>query len=256
MGHERIGFLPKTQSWNKIVGLLSQFDNNPEIVSSIANQTLENVRNIYKTMPYDTSVIRAIQFLTILSISAKNDNQELFMKDNGIDIDNNISLFTLAHCVKNFINIETDSMEINKIVCDALLETIAKYEHRNKNDQNELFENVKENIWSKIGSGSKFCELARDFFASFTDRHLRYYIDRVAAHNINSLNKFDVFQKTLNAQIEQHSFETSKIMQSFAAGWFNKYSNGGIPTENEIKSFLKLSFEKMREEFRREAVKQ
>jgi hypothetical protein len=42
-------------------------------------------------------------------------------------------------------------------------------------------------------------------------------------------------------------------MQSFAAGWFNKYSLDGIPSNDEIKGFLKLSFEKMREEFGREA---
>jgi hypothetical protein len=42
-------------------------------------------------------------------------------------------------------------------------------------------------------------------------------------------------------------------MQSFAAGWFNKYAKAGMPNNDEIKGFLKLSFEKMREEFRREA---
>jgi hypothetical protein len=44
-------------------------------------------------------------------------------------------------------------------------------------------------------------------------------------------------------------------MQSFAAGWFNKYAVSDMPTKEEINGFLKLSFEKMREEFRREAKK-
>jgi methionyl-tRNA synthetase len=255
MGHERIGFLPKRQSWNKIVSLLGQFDNDPELVSCIADQTLENIRNVYKTIAYDESVIKAIRYLTILSFSAKEDNQQLFMNNNGIDIDKDISLFNLARSIKNYIRTETDSLEINKLACDALLETIAKYEHINKNTQKELFSEQNANIWHTIGNGSSFCELARYFFASFTDRHLRYFIDREAAQSIDSVKNFNKFQKTLNDQIIQHSYETAKIMQSFAAGWFNKHIKDNIPTNEEIISFLKLSFEKMREEFRREALR-
>lgn len=36
-------------------------------------------------------------------------------------------------------------------------------------------------IWKDAGSGSVFCELARSFFAAFTDRQIKYYIERSAA---------------------------------------------------------------------------
>lgn len=55
------------------------------------------------------------------------------------------------------------------------------------------------------------------------------------------------------AEIADHSFETSKLVQSFAAGWFNNHAKDSIPSENEIIGFLRLSFNKLREEFRREA---
>ena len=255
MGHERIGFLPKTESWNKIISLLTQFNNDPKMISYIANQTLENIRAIYKNIAYSESVIKATKFLTVLALSANENNQQQFLNNNGIEINKDISEFTIACSIKNYIKTEDESLELNKLVCDSLLETIAKYEHKNRNDQKMLFNEQNVNIWRTIGNGSSFCELARFFIASFTDRHLRYYIDREAAHSINSFNKFDEFRRALNDQVAQHSFETSKIMQSFAAGWFNKNAKDGIPNDNEIISFLKLSFEKMREEFRREATK-
>lgn len=254
MGHERIGFLPKTQSWKSIVDQLAQFDNDPNSVSYIANQTLENIRALYKKMPYDESVVKAIQFLAILSTSAKKENQQVFLNENGLNL-LDISLFTLARSAKEFIKTENGSLEINKIACDSVLEAMAKFEHKNKNLQNDLFNETKESIWNKIGSGSDFCELAREFFASFTDRHLQYYIDRETAHSINDFQKIENFREILNNQITQHSFETSKIMQSFAAGWFNKYGVENIPSKGEISNFLKLAFEKMREEFRREVAK-
>lgn len=254
MGHERIGFLPKTQTWNKIVTQLTQFDNNHDIVSQIAEQTLENIRTLYKKMYDDDSVYKAIKFLTVLSISANHNDQISFLRTNEINI-NEISLYSLAYCIKEYVKTEKGSLETNKIANDAILEAIAKYEHNNRNFQNELFNSNTESLWSKIGNGSNFCELARLFFASFTDRHLRYYLEREAAHSIDNFQKFDNFKKTLHEQITQHSFETAKIMQSFAAGWFNRYAVSGVPTKEEISGFLKLSFEKMREEFRREAKK-
>ena len=254
MGHERIGFLPKSQTWNKIISQLTQAADNPDTISKIANHTLENIRTLYKAIHDNESVFKAIKFLAVLSISANRDDQITFLNTNGISI-NEISLFSLAYSVKEYVKTDEGSLEINKIACDAILETIAKYEHSNRSMQNNLFNTPAENPWSKIGSGSKFCELARVFFASFTDRHLRYYLEREAAHSIDDFQKMDNFKKTLYEQITKHSYETAKIMQPFAAGWFNKYAVTGIPTSKEINSFLKLSFEKMREEFRREAEK-
>jgi hypothetical protein len=71
MGHERIGFLPKSQSWKHIIDQLAQFNNSPDVVSQIANRTLENIRQRYSSMPYDESITTAIKFLSILAFSAK-----------------------------------------------------------------------------------------------------------------------------------------------------------------------------------------
>jgi len=142
------------------------------------------------------------------------------------------------------------------MVRDAILQTITAYERNNHDDQLSLFREQPSNIWSNIGSGAAFCELTRSFFASFTDRYLKYYLEREAASTINDYRSIEVFSKKLSEQAEaisHHAFETSKIMQSFAAGWFNNYAKNNIPPTKEIVDFLRVSFGKMREEFRREA---
>jgi len=66
----------------------------------------------------------------------------------------------------------------------------------------------------------------------------------------------DEFEKQLAAHVDdvsQHAFETAKITQSFAAGWFNKHAKSGVPTDREITTFLTLAFGKMRAELQREA---
>jgi hypothetical protein len=190
----------------------------------------------------------SIRYLATLSISAKKDDQVSFLCNIGFAVDNTLSLLSLIRSAKAFIATETDSLETNKIAQDAVLQALSSYERVNNNNQLSLFGDTR-NIWNEIGSGAAFCDLARRFFASFTDRYLRYYLDREAAHSINNYKSIEKFSE----QISKHAYETSKIMQSFAAGWFNKFATNDVPSNVEITRFLSIAFGKMREEFRREA---
>jgi hypothetical protein len=255
VGHERIGFLPKRKKWQSIIDQLSQFDSNDEIIKKIANQTLTNIRNKYKSLVNDESVVKAIKYLTILLASTGKENQKDFLMKNGIEIQE-ISLFNIINSAKLFLDIENISLESNKITVDALLNTLISYESSKQDGQVLLFNDHSINIWSNINSGAAFCELARGFFSTFTDRYLRYFLEREAANTINDyqlINSFSTNLLKLVDDISQNAFDTSKIMQSFAAGWFNNHAKEKIPSEKEIISFLDLSFSKMREELRREA---
>ena len=52
--------------------------------------------------------------------------------------------------------------------------------------------------------------------------------------------------------VSKHSFETAKITQSFAAGWFNKNAAKDQPSIAQLRHFLSYAFEKLREDLRRE----
>jgi hypothetical protein len=255
MGHERIGFLPKSKSWRHIVDQLSHFNNSDADVNQIANLTLKKIRQTYEGMSNDDSVIKAIQYLTILTASANDANQITFLNNNGIAINKEISLFSLIRGAKEYVKTEKGSLESNKIAIDALLNAITTYESNNQNSQLILFNEQSTSIWANTGSGAAFCDLARSFFSSFTDRYLKYYLDREASSAINNYNLIESFSNKLSEQISKHAFETSKIMQSYAAGWFSVHAKSRLPNIHEIKSFLKLTFVKLREEFRREAEK-
>jgi len=139
---------------------------------------INNVRKTYEAMPYDESVIKAVQYLTTLAVSAKGDDQVEFLKEHGFSVNDEISLFSLIRNAKNFVTTENGSLESNKIARDALLQAIASYERSKDDGQISLFGEKSPNVWADIGSGAAFCELARGFFAAFTDRYLRYYLER------------------------------------------------------------------------------
>lgn len=256
MGHERIGFLPHTKQWNSIVTRLSTYYKDVDVVTKIADDTLSAIRKTYENMPYDESVIKAMSYLATLTFSAKQTEQVAFLNNNGIFVDSQISLFSLMASAQKYVKTERGSLEINKIAKDAVMQTIIQYNESHYPNQLSLLGNESINIWKHTGSGAAFCELARGFFAAFTDRQIKYYVERAAAYIINDYGSLQSFSKALSVQsaaIADHAFETSKIMQSFAAGWFNIHATNSLPSEAEVTAFLRMSFGKIREEFRREA---
>jgi len=256
VGHERIGFLPRTKKWKAIVQQLSQYNADSEAIVKIADETLVCIRKSYEQMPYDESVSKAIKFLTLLSFSAKQDNQISYLNNNGCLVDNTLSLFSLINSAKNYITTDKGSLETNKLVKDAVLQAITTYQE-DHTAQLTLIDEQITSVWKEVGNGGDFCELTRSFFSALTDRQIKYYIGRSAASEINDYTKLQLFSVGISQTAEaitHHAFETSKIMQSFAAGWFNKHAATGVPDDSHITDFLRISFGKMREEFRREAA--
>lgn len=259
MGHERIGFLPRTKQWQAIIDQLAEYDNSSACVAQIAEATLKNINKTYKNMPYDESVIKAVQYLVTLSMSAKAVNQLIFLRENGCQIGQDISLMSLVRSAKEFISTEHGSLESNKIARDAVLQALVTFEREHTDTQLSLFDKSSSGIWDSVGTGAAFCELSRSFFAAFSDRYLRYYLEREAAHTINNYQAMESFSNQLSEQaqaLSYHAFDTAKLTQSFAAGWYNNHSKSKVPTEKDITGFLGMAFGKLREEFRREAAKQ
>jgi hypothetical protein len=109
--------------------------------------------------------------------------------------------------------------------------------------------------WHQIGQGAGFCELARLYFGKLTERYLKYYLERTASAVLPSLGQREQFRTDLDTRIDtisRHAFETAKITESFAAGWFNKNATEGVPDESTLTGFLHHAFGKLRDELRLE----
>jgi hypothetical protein len=110
-------------------------------------------------------------------------------------------------------------------------------------------------VWKRASNGAGFCELSRLFFAKFTERYLNYFLEREASAALPTIEDRERFREQLRQhvdQISQHAFETAKITQSFAAGWYNRHARQGRPAHREVEQFLSRAFGKIREELLRE----
>jgi hypothetical protein len=258
MGHERVGMLPKTKRWRKIVGDIGSPALSPSDVSILASRTLENVRKQYEKIFFDDGVLSAFKFLVALSVYSIEENPTDKLNEMGINIQGSPTPTNITQVAHQFVDQHIESYEYGRIAQYAVGDALITWHQENSPKSATLFAlpEIPYEIWRKAGNGAGFCELSRLFFAKFTERYLNFFLEREASSVVTSINQRELFKKNLRNQIDsisKHAFETSKITQSFSAGWFNKNSKGGIPEDSVIQKFLIHSFEKMREELRREA---
>lgn len=250
MGHERVGILPKTKPWKNILKNLAEFDLSDPQVDEIAINVIENVRDRFENIYKDKGINAAFNFFITLAMAASSDNPVDKLRQYGITISEKTTPLQLSIQLKKWVDQQAESLEYATIATQAGADTIIEWKRRNQSVQLELFDSgeTSSNIWVQFGKSGEFSELSRIYFGNFTERYLKYYLDRETSSTFFDVNKKSRF----DFEIKNFSYETAKIMQSFAAGWFQNHVHRKEPTEREIKGFLKRTFGKLSEELRRE----
>lgn len=257
MGHERIGILPKTKHWFDLVKHISEIKGDDILLSTqvAARITIENVRKRFLFMHKDYGIKAAFGYLVALSSTHLPLSHGLSSPD--IRLEENPSEIQIARDLNNWVRDHSDSTEYAEMACKAGGDTIKEWS-RFLTKQSPLFKEDSQAklIWAKSSDARGFCQLARIFFARLTERYLRYFLERAASAEISSLKTRQQFKISIHNHVElvsRHAFETSKITESFAAGWFNKYARYSRPSDRAIESFLCIAFGKIQEELKRES---
>ena len=254
MGHERVGILPRRKHWNEIVSLIRHtLEDEFAKTANLASQTLAEVKTRYRRLHQDSGVQAAFAYLVALSTSKLKAAEGLASVDPKLE--NNPSPLRITADLANWVKSHANSPEYAELACRAAADTISKWT-REKSNQQLLFDDSTNalHVWGNT-DGRAFSSISRTFFAKLTERYIRYFIERSASAETPSLQARQRLEVSLSAHLEeisQHAFETSKITQSFAAGWFNKNTKYQRPDDKEISGFLAIAFGKLQEELSRE----
>jgi hypothetical protein len=255
MGHERIGILPRRRRWIQVVEGIGAAAISAEGTGFLAARVLKNVSGRFSKIPMDSGVQAAFGFLVGLAASSKTQAKTSHYVPET-DLDDNPSSLRLASVLREWVEDHSQSTEYASIAIAAAADTIVGWT-KQVETQPSLFRDrdTAHEIWNKASSSGGFSEVTRLFLAKFTERYLNYFLEREASAELQSLHERRLFSSHLRDHVSKvscHAFETSKIAQSFAAGWYNRHLKNQIPGDDEIRGFLGLCFSKLREELLRE----
>lgn len=256
MGHVRLARLPATRRWKEVVELLTEGGSSYEELASLSAEAAEQS---LKNLTENPVFIEAVWLLSRIPQAAKEANFEQALQELGIPVR---SPLTVAGLLSGF------SQAIEKVI---------REQRGKRNDFGEMAKNAGiaalsqmiqkslPKLWSNhtpedvrhavasLYSSENFSEIAQEFFSGFTEKHLRYYLDRELPKHVGpgkylpSLGALDDFNKALHA----HCQESSVIMQIFARDWRGKkYHQNKLPTRKSIQGFTHITLDKMRKEFK------
>ncbi|MBD2701854.1 hypothetical protein IC229_14485 [Spirosoma sp. BT702] len=251
MGHERISRLPGTKKWRNIVDELTEFSSKNNNVGSLADKTVRNVAGQIERMNQDKGVLASFSYLLVLLHASKQRDPHAFLQQNGISLSPSFSLFELARSIKQFNQANCDNTEYATIASQALIDTVSTWTKRDQ-EQTALFfggEADPFEPWRQAADGGGFSEISRIYFSNFLGRYLKYFLEREASASFKNLFDHSDFAKRLDShlnEISKSAFETTKVTQQFAAGWYNKNAAKQFPDASDIQGFVGYALKKLK----------
>lgn len=260
MGHKRYGYLPKSKAWRLIVNEMAEFADGQVNVNEIAFKTLRQVQDRFNELQNDPTIRATFEQLLHISFAFKQTNPINYLNEKELIDKDEISVIDLTRAIWNNKPDKINSKEYETVAKQAAIDALNGWYKQNIESGRSFFQEGidQEAIFYKTNNGSGFCELARLYFSKFTERYLKYFLEReasIALPNPNERKRFtDELEKHID-DVSKHAFQTAKITESFAAGWYNKYVTDSFPEESEVKGFLYTAFGKLKSDLLQEEMK-
>lgn len=252
MGHERIGSLPRSRQWRELVAEIAEYSHEAPKADEIAKRTLSLAQEKLGLIGSDQALAAAFRFLVLFSAGTQAQIDEStkrvldYMGATTTD-----APLAVGTALKKWISTEAAAgAEYLELATRSAATALAEWFDAHDVGQQEIFPSDKPNakVWQSLSTGAAFSELARLFFKEVVRSSLHYLLDRESSGVLRSIDD----AASLNDGLDRYAFETSKITQSFSAGWYNKYAVKRSPSASEVNGFVRHSVHKLRDELLRE----
>jgi hypothetical protein len=252
MGHIRLKRLPATRKWQEVVGLLlagAPVEQIALATSNAAQAALQGARR-------DPVLAYSLWLLTQLPLAARTGDFQRAASRLGLDIGSDSSLLNVVAAFSDAVDHATanasDRTDLGEMARKAASESLTVIAGA---DLSSLFGPTSEDVrvaLARLAAPDRFARLARDFFARLTRHHLDYYLSRTLADQVGPGRRLPTVadHSTFNSALDQHCREASRIVESFASGWFSKTNYKGGITPEKARNFAFVALGKIAAELR------
>ena len=251
MGHIRIGRLPKIRKWKQVIQLL---DSSESSLDDIAFTTTKAAKDFFLENKDDPVLAYTYWLLTQITYRSKSDDYIEELKKIGLNIKNVKTYFGFLDRIANLARTQTkirgETFPISEFaqlsLREVLTETIGQH-------SKTLFGTTLADIINacrRYSSPLQFSKLARLYFTKVFKRSLQFFISKESPNMVGSGRKFrDISSLTdFDIALETYCYQSAKIVENFAEGWYSKRNWQGEISEQDAKGFVAVAVDKLRAE--------
>jgi len=253
MGHIRLGQLPHTRRWRKVVDLIS----NGADAAQVAKATIEASQKGLSFVQDDVGFREAVRLLVEIGQSGNQKDPAAYLATVGIHLPSQPSLTDVAVGIAQALERRIDGSgkqsEFGEKARSALVGAVT--EHLEKR-MGTLLSGTGEDAaigLKGLHTEKGFGELGRSFFSKLTYGCMDWFLSRTLSAHVGAGQRFATMNQLaqFEAALKTHCDESSVIVQDYCGEWLNKhrYTEGGRISAKSIDGFGWFGVEKMRGEF-------
>ena len=259
MGHIRLGVLPATRPWVRVVELLG--DTGAEVTDIAVVTANAAIRLFGKgTSPglltSEPGLLAAYWVLSQVVFLSPQSRYFDQLRDVGIEVDSASAgscvsfISDVARAAESQAESDFNQSAFSELALLSLKETLAR---ALTNQTNTLFGTTAEDIRSacrRYATTKRFGMLSKDFFATFLYRTMNFLLSKAIHDHVgpgrrfNSLSELSDFESALRT----YCHERARIVESFAGGWTSKENYERGVTPEAVQRFMAIAVKKIGKE--------
>lgn len=252
MGHIRLGTLPDTTRWRRVVGLIAEGGS----VALVATATSEAAQQGLDQAQNDPGLCHTVWLLSKLALAARNDDFGVALEAAGLPSPAQPTLFDIAGGFADAMDAHFRQVggrtDIGEMAQLSAIETLtALVGERSKSLFGTTAAEVRNAVYD-FSTQKGFSKLAHDFFARFTQRFLTYHLGRELSNHVGGNGRFaDPGEHTdFVKKLAAHCREAAVIVREFSGGWYSKANFEDGISQQKARNFVNYALTKLRNEIK------
>lgn len=239
MGHNRLGSLPNTKPWRRVIAHIAEGDS----VETVAGAASQAAINGLKRGANDPGVTHLVFLLARAAVAARHLNFATALGGVGIFVPPNLGLFNFTSALtaamrnwyENHLGTHTDLAEMAVLAGAETVTHIVGERVPGLFPTGQDFHNTVRTFATKMG----FAHLIHEFFARFIRRFLLYHISRELSQHVGGNSRFaDVnAHNAFLADLATHCHEAAWIVRTYSGEWYDKARFEKGITEQQTQAF-------------------
>ena len=254
MGHIRLGRLPKTRSWGKVVSLL---DHGATDASELADATLSAAVRLKAILESEPGLVQSFHFLAQLCYAARSEEFFDRCRELGVDLSRDINrtvplafLASAADALGKRVRTVRGRTLFSDIAQQAFREALTRAINGQPGSLFGHSETELRSTFRELSNTQQFNSVARDFFSSFLRRTLQYFLSKELHNHVGvglPIPNFDAATE-FDSALKTYCDERAAIVERFAGEYTSKQNWHGALDEESARRFIYVAVKKLTEE--------